>query len=508
MNTRYDSFYNSLALDDRKTEEIIRRAVNMKQKNERIKGFAPLMAFASIALVVTLGFGIYFTAFSEFGVFGQRDGEDDDIPAIVSDDEPDIEDFLPPHSDPTGKIIININTFSDELRDNILRQFLAENPEFFEKYYLQFNVIVEDSKYIIDVNDRLNQGAADIFLMDINHIQSIINNPGIAALSDLGMNINEDDYFNYTLDLMRVNDELMGLPVHTCPGTVFYRADYASEYLGINSPEEMTAAISTWDGLIETAKRLHENSGGEISMVYSVDEFIQSMLAARTAPWIKDGELVPEEELLRQCYDVARELYDNGLIASYEGRWSVSWFDEMRDGGVFMYFGTTWFHDYVIKHTACGDDHHVVYNDPEHDCTGNGSYGLWAMALPPEPFFWGGTFVGVSKTAVNDPEKNQAIAQLIEWISNNSASAGTDFFAFSNKSDTDRVNESEFLGGQNAYTVFAQAAENIENLVIFDEYDNRFVEVVLEAIAEGWSFEEMMERFNMIVEYGHDILLT
>ena len=85
--------------------------------------------------------------------------------------------------------------------------------------------------------------------------------------------------------------------------------------------------------------------------------------------------------------------------------WQDSWFTDMQGCGprpVLGYFGPVWFVNYSLG-LNCGG-----YT------FGEGTYGDWAVCLPPVSFHWGGSFIFVNKNI--SKQKIPAVRELVNWM--------------------------------------------------------------------------------------------
>ncbi len=404
-----------------------------------------------------------------------------------------------------GKTTIKVYTFTDETQGMIDR-YLEANPEMDAKYTFEVTLEANASDYIQKVSSALaGEDAPDLFLADADYAQLFAGLEGTATLAELGVEFDENDYYSYMLDFTTVDGNRMAISHQAAPGAVLYRTDYAEEYLGVTSPEDMQAKMSDWEGFKAVADELKADG---IYMVSGIDEIKRCFMANRDTAWVDaDMNYCIDEDLVKQYLEVTKYLCDNQETQYAQNtQWTPEWNTGMKEG-VFCYFGCTWYLHYTIKPncltTLSGENAEGVAEATDADYVeGNGSFGKWAMIEGPMNYFWGGTWWYGSDKAAADSAKKEAVADIIEFYTCD-AEAMTDYAKssgdfVSKKSVVDAIKSDEafnnpFLGGQNHYEFFAKAAENV-NAKTMSKYDDTFNTAVNDAttkyVLEGASMDE------------------
>jgi len=391
------------------------------------------------------------------------------------------------------KELINIYTFTDETLD-MINFFVEKNPTFLDEYFIQIEYNTTSDAHRTQVSNNINKDGADgvdLFVADVDYAMEFADLPGTATITELGIEIVESEYYAYTLDLMRKGSDLMGLSHQATPGAMYYRADIAQEILGIESEAEMQALVSDWDGFIEVAEQI--TSGVQDTfMIAGADELKRNFANARTEGWVVDGEFNIDYDTIEEFVDVTTQIMDmDGLKVNAGGQqWSPSWNDGMS-GGVFAYFGSTWYLHYVLKDNA-GDSH-----------------GQWGMIPGPQPFFWGGTYWFGSKVAAADESKADAVRQLIEFFCVNDESITAYMTATgdfpSKKSVVGNLEATEdqksfFLFETDHYPVFAEIADKIDitdNITKYDDVMNSlFDDFINNVFADGMSIDDALDAMS------------
>jgi ABC-type glycerol-3-phosphate transport system substrate-binding protein len=273
-----------------------------------------------------------------------------------------------------------------------------------------------------------------------------------ANLYDLGFT--EDmiaGNYDYMKDYATYNGELKAVTWQSTAGSVFYNRAIAKEVFGTDDPDEIQAQIGDWDKFFAAADKLKE-AGYKI--VNGVDEVYYAIINAHTEPWVTDvdgTDTLKLDDSVKTYLETAKKLYD-GEYTNNGSMWDSDWAAKMADGGdVFCYFACPW----MIG----------VFQ-------GNGATdGSWGACVGPQSYYWGGTYVSIGKDTPN-PELAAYICyelacdpQIGVDITNKTGDAVSNKEAnerLANGEIADDNNGVKFLGGQNPYVTWAQAAEGID----------------------------------------------
>lgn len=351
-----------------------------------------------------------------------------------------------------------IYSWNTELQDRL--EYVYEiYPEIKDKVVY---VNVGDDKVYQEKIDGLLQSPdaedyPDMIAFEAAYIMKYTNSDFTLPVSDLG--ITEDDLkemYPYTIDVAKDKrtDTLKGLSWQSCPGAFMYRADLAEKYLGVTSPEEMQAKISTWDDFIATAEELKEASNDETRMLSSNGDISNVFYANKTQPWVDGSGVFYMDDAMVQYMEVTKTLETEDLT-----RKTTTWTDEWNAGpstdSVFGYFGCTWFLHWTIK-ANCGGTQ-----------VGEGTFGKWNMCQGPMPYYWGGTWLGATAgcsdkevagkimkgLCCNTDAMKKMSEETMDYVNNKSAMQAL--------SDEGKGSY-EFLGGQDFISAFLPLAENVD----------------------------------------------
>jgi hypothetical protein len=271
---------------------------------------------------------------------------------------------------------------------------------------------------------------------------------------------------------------------------MIYKKSIAKEVLGDDSVEAVEAAIGAgsqkWDKFWEVADKLKEKNYAIVSGIGDVWNVIEK---ASKDPWVVDGKLVIDP--MREEYlDIAKKLIDGGYCNNTDS-WTEAWYADMAGTGekeVFCFFGPAWLINYVMG------------NHVKDEATG---FGDWAVCNPPVGFWWGGSWLLANKKAVEDADKKEAIAAIVEWITLDCTKDGLQYAwanglmnengtkdtvasgTVMNMADTD--GSMPILGGQNPFGIFVEATSyaTAKNKCEYDADFNGYWTAEVKAYANG-----------------------
>ncbi len=227
----------------------------------------------------------------------------------------------------------------------------------------------------------LGSGDADLIFCDADWAALYPNDERdfITPLSSLGLS--ESDFPNayaYTLKV-GTNDagQFVGATWQATPGGFLYRADYAEEYLGVKTPDEMQALVKDWDTFEQTADKLAKDHG--VALVASEGGLWQIMQCQRTSQWVQDGKLVVDS-FATDFIQKVKDYVDKGYVTK-ETQWEDPWYNVIREGKALGDFAPTWGvldNDTSIAANFAGDEK-----------------GVLGLCEGPASWYWGGTYMEV-----------------------------------------------------------------------------------------------------------------
>lgn len=384
------------------------------------------------------------------------------------------------------EVTLNVWSFTNEFQGMIEKYFAPSHPN------IKFNFTLyptDGGEYTSHVDtllaaDATAEDAPDIFTLEAAFVKKYVNSDWTADLKDLGFT--DDDFATCIPAMLQIGQNpegvQKGLAWQSTPGALMYRADLAEKYLGVTTPEEFQEKVADWDAFLETAEELKEASDGACKMFCATGDIWNAYQYNRSQGWVVDGKLVIDD-VLYDFLDLVKTAEEEDLYAKGMA-WQETWFAGMNGTNEIMcYLLPTWGLHYVLKPNCVpGADGSMSDEELKKLSDENGgTYGLWRMVAGPVGYSWGGTWVGANaaKVAAADDAKKAAIKEVIRFFTLDPdflytyAKDSGDFV--SNNAVVDKIIEeggtpNPFLGGQDHYSIFAQAA-NLANASTMTDYD-------------------------------------
>lgn len=386
------------------------------------------------------------------------------------------------------EITLNVWSFTNELEGMIEKYYKPSHPN------VKINYVIyptDGGEYTSKVDAIMASAAAsdeapDIFTLEAAFVKKYVNSDVTADLAKVG--ITEADVAAAIPVMKQIGTktatgELKGLSWQATPGALMYRASLAEKYLGVKTPEEFQALVADWDLFMETAAKLNEASEGATKMVVGAGDIWNAFNFGREQGWVVDGKLVIDP-VLYDYLDLAVELEQDDL-SNKGAAWSEVWFAGMKTDTTLTFFLPTWGLHYTLK-PNCGLTTNDKMTDEEMKAAcekDGGTYGDWRMVPGPVGYSWGGTWIGANAAKVEaaTDAKKAAIKDFIlfftmseEFLYTYAKDSG-DFVGSNdvvNKILAEGGTPNPFLGGQDHYTIFAEAA-NLANGSIMTDYDEK-----------------------------------
>ena len=385
-----------------------------------------------------------------------------------------------------GEVTLNVWSFTNEFQGMIEKYFAPSHPD------IKFNFTLyptDGGEYTSHVDtllaaDATAEDAPDIFTLEAAFVKKYVNSDWTADLKDLGFT--DEDFATCIPAMLQIGQNpdgvQKGLAWQSTPGALMYRADLAEKYLGVTTPEEFQEKVADWDAFLETAEELKEASEGACKMFCATGDIWNAYQYNRSQGWVVDGKLVIDD-VLYDFLDLVKTAEEEDLYAKGMA-WQETWFAGMNGTNEIMcYLLPTWGLHYTLKPNcvpgASGDmsDEELQKLSDEN----GGTFGKWRMVAGPVGYSWGGTWVGANaaKVAAADDAKKAAIKEVIRFFTLDPdflytyAKDSGDFV--SNNAVVEKIvaeggTPNPFLGGQDHYSIFAQAA-NLANASTMTDYD-------------------------------------
>lgn len=381
------------------------------------------------------------------------------------------------------QIVINVWSFTDEVEGLLNNYYLPAHPNVKVNYELTPTADFPTKVDNIMATAADSDAAPDVFALEAAFVKKYVNSAVTASLFDLGFTAEE---LEGALPVMlQIGTDTAGTPKalswQSTPGALFYRASLAEKYLGVTTPEEFQALVSDWDTFMETAALVNEVSEGNCKMIVGSGDIWNVYQYQRSEGWVVDGKLVIDDELL-DYLEITKTLEQDNLSQKADA-WTETWFAGMRgDMETLCYFLPTWGLHYTLKPNcvaggdALSDEERAAKTEAE-----GGTFGDWRMVAGPCGYSWGGTWIGANaaKVATWSDAKKAAIKEMIYFFTLDEnqlytyAKDSGDFVgcvAAVEKIIAEGGTPNPFLGGQDHYSMFAEAAA-LANGSLMTEYD-------------------------------------
>ncbi len=414
----------------------------------------------------------------------------------------------------SGKTVLNVWSFTNE----ILTMAVA-----FEKSHPDVDVVytmipMTNGEYQTKLMATLGTAdVPDVVALESAFVKQYVESDFLADLGDLMVYADELKVYPFVTDVGTYDGVVKAYAYQATPGALFYRRSLAKEYFGTDDPTEMQAILSDMDAYTAAAEVVKEKSGGNTYMVASNGDFMNLFYANREQPWVVDNTLTIDP-MVYKMVETAKTFRDNG----YEARatqWQEGWFAGMNDTltdaegnpkQVFSYFLPTWGLPYVLAPNSTSADGSSTTS------------GDWAVITGPLPYQWGGTWLGVMKeTSKMDLAKefirfctldeenltnwatgvytNDYLKAIDPEVPDDQYQAAGDFVGSQVvvekiTASFDDSEMSKFLGGQNSYGGFAEAAPNVSARLFqgSDDAIQRALNDPLNSYLEGTITEDEM----------------
>ena len=427
---------------------------------------------------------------------------------------------------------MSIASAEDEKIKLVVWSFTPEFQGMVEKYYAPSHPEIEfvfdmtpTADYPAKVDNLMasagdSDEAPDVFTLEAAFVKKYVESDWTADLKEVGFT---DEELATAIPVMaQIGQNHDGvqkaLSWQSTPGVMFYRADLAEKYLGVTSPEQMQEKVADWDTYLETARELNEKSNGVCKMVTGSGDIWNPYKYNRTQPWVVDGKLVIDPEL-EDYLDLCKTLEEDDLTR-HGDTWQESWYAGMRgEVETLTYFLPTWGLHYTIKPNCVEGGFSTDPNTPGQTDADlqklseekGGTFGLWRIVDGPVAYSWGGTWVAANeqKVAKADDAKKAAIKDLINYFT-----LDVDFLTQYAEDSGDFVGSTAavqkildnggtpnpFLGGQDHYAIFANAA-SLANGKLMSVYDDVMEDLFGKNVTapytkEGKDKEECFQAFK------------
>ncbi len=327
--------------------------------------------------------------------------------------------------------------------------------------------------------DEKNKQYPDLIALEADYILKYTNSDYTLDVSDLGITADDmKNMYQYTIDVATADGKVKGLSWQAAPGSMMYRRSLAKKYLGTDDPEKVQEYFKDWDTMLETARKIDQDSNGATKLFSGNDDVFRVYMTARNNAWVVDDTLTIDDAML-DYMDFNRTLEQENLT-NKTTQWSDAWTANVSNDNTFAYMGCTWFLHWTLK-ANCGGTK-----------AGEGTFGDWAMCQGPQNFYWGGTWLSATK-GCSDPELAGIIMKFMTCDTENMKQMCEETLDYVNNREAvaELIAEGkgayDFLGGQDFLTIFSELADGVKlpPMCGEDQSINSAFDVAVQAYAKG-----------------------
>ena len=183
-------------------------------------------------------------------------------------------------------------------------------------------------------------GVPDLFMQEANYITYLVEAGVYADLREEPYNIGQylDDVWQPVVDMgTDSTGAVRVLSWQASPGSVIYRRDIATAVLGTDDPAEIATMLDTPEEFLDVAAEMKAQG---ITMISSIKDLFDMMVAARTEPWVVDGKLVIDPVMI-EFMDLAKTVHENGYDLGVD-QWAPEWNAGVESDSLFCYILPSW----------------------------------------------------------------------------------------------------------------------------------------------------------------------
>jgi ABC-type glycerol-3-phosphate transport system substrate-binding protein len=376
---------------------------------------------------------------------------------------------------------LNVWSFTNEIKTMAIA-FQGKHPKVKVVYTM---IPMTNGEYQTKVKAAAGtKDSPDVVALEAAFVKEWVEADLLADLGDLVPLTKDLKTYPAVVEVGSNNGVTKAFSYQATPGAFFYRRSIAKECLGTDDPAKVQEMVADMDKFVAAAEKIKTCGTGDYYTVGTSGELFNPFMSNRAQPWVVDGKLVIDPKV-EEYIKFAKLMRDKGYESGAQ-QWTEGWFAGMNDTlkdakgtpkKVFSYFLPTWGLPYVLSPNAKS-------KDGKSDTSGD-----WAMINGPLSYQWGGTWVGVLDGSPNsdlgkefvkfvalDEENltnwatgvytNEYLKKIDPTTPDDQKQAAGDFVSSQKVVDAitasfDKSTLADFLGGENSYGAFAQAAPSV-----------------------------------------------
>ena len=271
--------------------------------------------------------------------------------------------------------------------------------------------------------------------------------------------------------------KMIGFPMDTGPTALYYRPDIFEQAGLPTEPDEVAAALDTWEAYLEAGSALVEALPG-VKMIPNIGMVYGQAVAQQATRYLdEEDNFIGDGPQIRRPWELAVEAHQRKIAANALD-WTPDWGAGMTRGTIASFVGAVWMAQ-VLEEAAADTS------------------GKWRVCRAPGGAGnSGGSFLGITKYC-RDPKKAY---KVITWIQSpeNQLVYGLNEMqlypaAAAALEDPRAQKKEEFFGGQIINEVFATSAKQVKP-VYLSPYDNVVGAAFSDELANVWSLGKDPDR--------------
>ncbi|MFC0673258.1 ABC transporter substrate-binding protein [Brachybacterium hainanense] len=281
---------------------------------------------------------------------------------------------------------------------------------------------------------------------DIAHFASVPD--FFVDLTTLGAEDHKADFLDWKWQQATTKDgKQLGIPIDIGPTALFYRFDVFEKHGLPSTPEDLAAAIREWEAFFDLGSKL-KAADADTFLIRNLESVFATAWAQTGKGFIDEsGAFIGDQEHIRHAWDLAVTAQKAGINAALDSN-TPDTAAAVAAGKLPADFGASWhLSDLIVDAPDTSGSWHVCQH-------------------PGESTNVGGSFLGIPEGTPDPKTAFEIILRLlspenlaIEYVHSGNFPASPAAY------DTPEVSgEVEFLGGQVASEIFAEAAQTVRPL--------------------------------------------
>lgn len=365
--------------------------------------------------------------------------------------------------------------------------FKAAEAGFKEKYpdvTIEYN-FTDTTSYFQSLQTALAAGsdADDVAMVEGASIGSVRNSTALEDLSKEPYNATkyEEDFvgLKWNQGWNLAGDRLVGIPWDIGPNTLFYRRDVYDQAGVPSDPDELTELMSTWDGVLEVAEKVHAVS--DSTWFYPNASYMVTLLFMNRDYFSEDDlSFAIDRDGIEEAYNAALTIRQNGWDANVADMWCAEAYAGYADGSIASVATGAWFGGFLKTDI-----------DPE----GSGNWGVTKLPAGMPASNWGGSYLVMPSQGENKTTAWAFIEYMLTTAEGqNTMFEAVDYYpAYIPAWDDAEIYEAEdpYFGGQKTKELWTEIA-------------NAFPQEVFTTVADSTAESALYQSINGSLEAGDD----